>query len=414
MKYKSIILLTLMATLLFSGCSRKTQKTLQGLTEKQLSDILEKPIPQRNNYFAFDILKQVADEKENLVISPFSMSTALAMTYAGARDLTARQMATTLYFSPDHTGFHAEYGTYLQELRQMAGENVQLNIANSLWLQKDSYFLPEYLDAVEANYGSLLFKVDYKANREVVRNNINDWVLEQTGNKISDLIAPGALTEYTRLVLVNAIHFLGKWSSEFNVEKTKKETFFGISGQNSLKDFMFQKGYYNYYENEKIQVVEMPYRGGQYSMALLLPVIDSGIEDMMKNMDAGLFATVMADMSRSHVDLRIPRFEVETAVDLEVVLSEMGMPEAFSRRADFSGMTGTDSLMIDKVIHKAMIEVKEAGTEAAAATAVVMVTKTSIEPEPEKTIIFNANRPFLFVIKDNTYNSIIFIGQVVK
>ena len=379
-----------------------------------IAAIMERPAGERLNYFALDLMRYLSGEDGNYVVSPFSISTALAMTYGGAAGQTAAEMVNTLYFSPEQAAFHSRYGAYLGSLRELAGEQIQLNIANALWAHEGYHFLPAYFELIERHYQTKLNQVNFKGDREAIRLGINSWVFDQTREKIKDLIAPGVLTEDTRLVLVNAIHFYGKWMAEFNKELTRKESFRGIDGQTKETDFMRRTGWYQYAEAPGLQVIDLPYQGGNFSMVVILPEEGADIRNLEKSFGGTQFMRLLDKMERTHVELRLPRFEMETSANLEQLLSEMGMPTAFSLKADFSGMTGDDSLMIDKVIHKAMIDVKEAGTEAAAATAVVMVMKTSIEPEPEKTVMFHADRPFLFFIKDNTHQSILFMGRTAK
>ena len=384
---------------------------MQTHSAAELASIMELPAGERINHFAFDLMRHLSGNNDNYVVSPFSISTALAMTYAGAREQTALEMANALFFDPDQEGFHPAYRDYLLSLQEQAGEHVQLNIANALWVHEAYHFLPGFFSLAETYYQSRLNQVNFRGDREAIRQDINQWVYEQTREKIADLIAPSVLTDDTRLVLVNAIHFLGQWMSVFSEERTRKEIFHGMGGQQAETDFMRRTGYYSYAEDDHMQVIDMPYVGGAFSMVVVLPSKGTDIRGFEDAMNGFSFAQMLSGMERTHVDLRLPRFEMETSADLEVLLSEMGMPTAFSKRADFSGMTGDDSLMIDKVIHKAMIDVKESGTEAAAATAVVMIMKTSIEPEPERTVVFHANRPFVFFIKDNRYNSILFMGR---
>ncbi len=414
MTTNAIKLLTLLMAVLFLACSRNVHKSIQTKSESKTNLIMQQSIPSRNNHFAFHMMRQLPFEDDNFVVSPFSISTALAMTYAGARGQTQMEMASTLFFDDDQQGFHRKYGQYLTTLKELAGDHVQLNIANNLWVQQGYHFLPEYFSTIESNYGTSPAQVNFRGDTEPIRQGINDWVYSQTRERIKDLIAPGILTEDTRMVLVNAIHFLGKWMVEFNKELTRKEIFRGMDGQGKETEFMRRTGYFNYAEHHGMQAIEMLYQGGNYSMVLLLPNKTSDVVSALSTLDGFAFEQIVSAMERTHVDLRLPRFEAETSVNLERLLSEMGMPLAFSKKADFSGMTGDDSLMIDKVIHKAMIEVKESGTEAAAATAVVMIMKTSIEPEPERTVVFHADRPFLFFIKDNTYNNILFMGRMAK
>ncbi len=410
MKPATLFLLTLSACILFFGCSRKGHQSLSGTSQEEIKAIIDKPLAVRNNYFAFDIMREIYSSKENIIFSPISISTALAMTYAGAIGKTAKEMSNTLYFDPDQASFHSEFGDYIKRLKQMTGEKLQINLANSLWAHKGYYFLPEYFKTIEDNYGSVLFQVDYKGDREVIRQDINYWVGEQTRDKIQNLISQGVLTEDTRLVLINAIHFLGNWMAEFNKENTRQQAFYVEKGKQEMTDFMQHKSYYRYFEDSGMQVLEKPYSGGNFSMVILLPAENIDPKTIIHNMDGLQFEHMLTNLQRTHIDLRMPKFEFEYGINLEDMLAKMGMPLAFSLKADFSGMTGHDSLMIDKVIHKAMIDVSETGTEAAAATAIVMITKTSIEPEPERTILFNANRPFVYLIKDNTNNGILFMG----
>jgi serpin B len=373
--------------------------------------IMELPAPQRSNYFAFDLMHNLPFSDSNLVFSPFSISSALAMTYAGARDQTMQEMSATLFFDPDQEAFHPAYGQYLERVKALAGDSIRLNIANRLWAHQGYHFLPAFFELIERHYGSYVREVDFRGPREPIRLDINEWVYRQTEEKIPDLIGQGVLTEDTRLVLVNAIHFYGRWMAEFDKEVTRKDMFHNLDGSGSTADFMRREGTYPYYESERMQAVEIPYQEGNFSMVLVLPSSDMGLVKFEQGFGAPGFSEVMQGLSLEKVLVEVPRFRVETGFNLEEVLAAMGMPRAFSNRAEFSGMTGDDTLKIDKVIHKAMIDVQEAGTEAAAATAVVMIQKTSIDLEEPK--LFKADRPFLFFLKENEYNSILFMGRVV-
>ncbi len=409
---KVLLALTLLSTLVFYGCSRRTQKSLQANEPVLPEGMIEKPLAERNNHFAFSLYRQLPVENENFVMSPFSISSALAMTYAGAREQTAEEMARTLMFHPDQEVFHPEYGEFLQGLREQAGEAIQLNLANSLWVQQDHPFLPGFFELVETRHGALVMPVNYLGDREAIRQDINDWVYEETREKIENLIGPMVLTEDTRMVLVNAVHFFGPWKQEFDPERTSQDYFTGLDGQRSQADFMYASEEFLYYEEEQFQVLSIPYSEDRFSMVLLLPSRDSSLPEVEATLDADRFKNIINRLETRKVNVLLPRFEAESQIDLEEVLAAMGMPRAFSNRADFSGMTGETDLKIDKVIHKAMIEVAEEGTEAAAATAVVMIVKTSVDPE-ERTV-FRADRPFFFAIRDNRYNSVLFMGRVVR
>ncbi len=409
MNYKKhITYLSLLALIAaFAACTHKAKQTDNSMHHEE-----QIPIPMANNKFAFDLLKEIPFEDDNMVVSPFSISTALAMTYTGAREATLEEMAAVMHFDRNQERFHKEYGEYLASLNKLAADNIQLNIANSLWAQEDYHFLDSFFEINKQHYNSETFQVNFQTNREQVRTNINDWVFEETREKIQDLIAPGVLTDDTRLVLVNAIHFFGPWLTEFDPDITRENVFFLQDRQTVMADFMFRSDHFNYYQDEQLQALEIPYSGEDFSMLLVLPGEGIPLQDIEKEMDAEAFARIITEMQHTEVDVFVPKYEAETKLDLEETLMAMGMLKPFNRMADFSGMTGKLDLKIDKVIHQAMIEVAEEGTEAAAATAVVVIRKTSIDPDPRT--VFMANRPFMFFIKDNTHNSILFAGRVMN
>lgn len=415
--YLNITLLFCLAAIIIIvlSCNRKTKNIAKSTSGISLEEIMELPQPLRNNFFAFDLLNAMPDYENNLVISPFSISAALAMTYAGAAGKTEKEMAQTLFFDLNQNEFHPDFSLYITRLREMAGDKVQLNIANNLWAQKDFQFRQEFFDLIELNYGTRLNQVDfYKGDRELIRQEINQWVSEETREKINDLIAQDVLTEDTRLVLVNAIHFFGPWMIEFDRDLSRKDYFTGFDGKKKLTDFMYKADSLPFFQNEQMSALELTYSGGDFSMLIFLPNQDISLQEFEQNFGASEFLSAIRELKLMEVEAIIPKFSIETQVNLEDLLAEMGMPLAFSNKADFSGMTGDTNLKIDKVIHKAMIDVAEEGTEAAAATAVVIIMKTSIEPEPKHRISFKADRPFLYVIKDNRFNSILFIGRQLK
>ncbi len=394
--------------MMLASCSHRAYK--EGTDMDQGTEISK--IAQGNNQFALDLLKEIPYESANMVISPFSISTALAMTYVGARNETLREMAEVMHFDTDQVLFHANFGAYLNALDYSRNDDVQLNIANSIWAQQDYNFLQSFFDIVEDIYDSKTFQVDFRANREVVRKEINDWVYDETREKIEDLIAPGVLTDDTRMVLVNAIHFLGPWLKEFDPEQTRENHFYLQGREFVMADFMHSTDTLPYFEDEGMQLLEIPYSENNFSMVILLPKESLQMEAIEKSLSSDDFENMLNSLESTEIDVFIPKFEAETKLDLEEVLIGMGMAQPFNRYADFSGMTGDLDLKIDKVIHQAMIEVAEEGTEAAAATAVVIIRKTSIDPDPRKAFI--ANKPFLFFIKENQHNSILFAGRVMN
>lgn len=398
------LILTVMAT----GCTPRAyrdNKTMQNETE-------ERPVAQGNNQFAFDLLQEIPFTENNMVVSPFSISTALAMTYTGARNTTMLEMARVMHFDKDQQRFRNNFRDYLVSLQHMASNDVQLNVANSLWAQEDYHFLEQFFEINKNYFNSETFLVNFETNREQVRKEINDWVYEETREKIKDLIVPGVLTEDTRLVLVNAIHFFGPWLTEFNPDNTRENIFYVSEAERVMADFMHRTDTLAYAENDKLQALELPYAGKDFSMLVLLPKHGTSLEEIHEILDPDYYNKIIGEMQKQEVDVFLPKFEAETKFDLEDVLMKMGMVDPFTRRADFSGMTGDLELKIDKVIHQAMIEVAEEGTEAAAATAVVIIRKTSIDPDPRT--VFMANRPFIFFIKDNQHHSILFAGRVMN
>lgn len=419
-KMKKISIYLLLAVfgtslILMGSCNKKNKLLVNTASGKNMEEVMELPLPQRNNLFAIDLLKAIPEYKENFIISPFSISSALAMTYAGAEGLTRDEMMATLYFDPEQEQFHPEFSAYMMRLRELAGDKVQLNIANNLWAQQGYHFLPGYFDLLQRNYGTTLNEVDfYRGDRQRIRQDINQWVYKETREKISDLIPQGVLTEDTRLVLANAIHFYGPWAVEFDKDMTRQDYFTSISGERQLTDFMFRTDKLPYFANEKMEAIELAYDGSDFSMVIFLPRRDISLQELEETLTGEEFVAALAGLQEKEADVIIPKFKAETKTDLEDLLALMGMPLAFSNRADFSGMTGKTDLKIDKVIHKAMIEVAEEGTEAAAATAVVIVRKTAIMPGQEPKIQFKADRPFLYFIKDNRFNSILFMGRQLK
>ena len=365
-----------------------------------------KVVSQGINKFSFDLYKKLKDKnkEENLFYSPASISIALAMTYAGARGDTEKQMANVLNFTLPQDRLHPAYSKLIENLK--SNKDYELSIANALWLQKDYKYLQEFLNIMKKYYKGGFNEVDFEANPEDARIKINNWVSKETKEKIKDLLNPKDITSLTRLVLTNAIYFKGKWQTEFNKKSTKDEDFYLINGQKTKVKMMYQKNTFNYYENDDLQLLEMPYKGDNVSMVIILPKAGKfkTVEDMM---DEKKLQEWIKSATKTEVETYIPRFKFTQRFDLSKVLSDMGMKDAFSPAADFSGINGEKDLYITKVIHKAFVEVNEEGTEAAAATAVVIDTKALIEE-----LVFKADHPFIFLIRDKEMGSILFMGRV--
>jgi len=366
-------------------------------------------IVEGNNTFALDLYAQLKEEEGNLFFSPYSISTALAMTYAGARSDTALQMAQVLHFNLLQNDLHPAFSNLSQGLSTAPGESgYQLDIANALWGQQGYPFLKEFLSLIKQSYGGGFFEVDFGAT-ERARQTINHWVEEKTENKIKELLLKGDIDALTTLVLTNAIYFKGYWSSKFKTENTKDIPFKLTTGEESNTPTMYQKSKFNYAENDMIQILEMPYIGDKLSMVILLPKEKGTIKQLENRLTVENLKNWLLMLRSQEVNVWIPKFKTTSRFYLEESLKQMGMPDAFSLPpADFSGITGINDLFINKVIHKAFVDVNEEGTEAAAATAVVMTKGISMAKA------FKADHPFIFMIRDKHSGSILFLGRIMN
>jgi len=366
-------------------------------------------IAQGNNAFALDLYQQLRAEDGNLFFSPYSLSSALAMTYAGARGDTEAQMSAALHYTLPQTQLHPAFNALDLALNTPSSQGAAftLRTANSLWGQDDFTFLPAFLDTLAQNYGAGLQLVDYKdeAARERARQAINDWVAGQTEDKIQDLIAEGILTQDTRLVLANAIYFQGDWERPFNPE-SPQGNFTLLSGESVSVTMMSRRAETLYVDGEGYQAVALPYQGGRAEMLVIVPA-PGEFETFEQSLTAARLSEIAASLQPSDVKLYLPRFSFETELALAEPLAALGMTDAFDPlRADFSAMTGAPDLVIKHVIHKAIVAVDELGTEAAAATGIVM----EIVSMPQEV---RADRPFLFAIRDTDTGAVLFLGRVV-
>jgi len=369
-----------------------------------------------NSAFAFELYQALKGEEGNLFYSPYSISLALAMTYAGARNETAEQMADTFQFMLEQDRLHPAFNWLDAELARRGegaegkdGEGFRLNIVNAIWGQKDYEFLPDFLDVLAENYGAGLRILDFITETEASRLAINQWVSDQTEGRIKDLIPQGAIDALTRLVLTNAIYFNAAWENPFNEDMTADGPFYLLDGGQVSVPRMKQTEAFGYTEGEGYQAVELLYDGCELSMVILLPEADK-FEAFEEGLQAQQVDAIINDLQNTLVTLTIPRFEFDAEFSLKDTLAEMGMPIAFSGGADFSGMTGNRELFISDVVHKAFVAVDEAGTEAAAATAVIMPGSAAPEPPVEVTI----DRSFIFLIRDIETGAILFVGRVLN
>ena len=369
-----------------------------------------------NTAFALDLYQQLRTKDSNLFYSPYSMSLALAMTYAGAAGETERQMAETLHFGLPQSRLHPAFNSLALELAERGrgaqgkdGEGFRLNIVNATWGQKDYEFLDSFLDVLAEDYGAGLRLVDFIGAPEKSRVTINDWVSQQTEDRIKDLIPQGLINELTRLVLTNAIYFNAAWASPFSENATSDGVFKLLDGGEVTVPMMRQTESFGYAEGDGYQAVELPYDGNELSMVILLP--EAGrFGNFEASLDSARLDEVLGALNYRQVDLTMPKFEFETELGLKVTLSDMGMPLAFTPDADFSGMTGHRELFITEVVHKAFVSVDEAGTEAAAATAVI-VGLTAVPVSP---VVVNIDRPFIFLIRDIETGAVLFLGRILN
>ncbi len=405
----AMIAFVLSVSLLLLGCS-STQAPPRaddsGATPEAARDVVE-----ANNRFAFDLYSRYKPEEGNVFFSPYSISTALAMTYEGARGKTAEEMKAAFYFPEDAEERRAGYAKIYNRLNE-GGKEYTLRTANALWAQKDYTFLEEYFSTIKNYYGGGVTNLDFKAETEKSRVTINNWVEDQTNDKIKDIIPLGMLTRDTRLVLTNAIYFKGKWVLQFDEKKTVEDDFH-VTSVNNVKVQMMslsgEKAKFDYAENDDLQMIELPYQGDELSMTILLPK-KNDISVAENYLDAQKMSSLQEMKSERQVRLYLPRFKFDTKYFMAEDLKEMGMPTAFSDVADFSGMTGKNDLQISEVIHQAFVEVNEEGTEAAAATVVIM-DKISAGP-PNQIPVFNADHPFIFMITEKVSGNILFMGRV--
>ena len=386
-------------------------------TDVELMDLVS-----GNSAFAFDLYSALGKTDGNLFYSPYSISLALAMTYAGARGETESQMAETLHYLLAHDRLHPTFNALDLELASR-GEGAQgkddkgfrLNIANAVWGQEDYDFLETFLDVLAESYAAGVGPMDFREAPEESRVAINDWVAARTEDRIKDLIPQDAIDELKRLVLTNAIYFNAPWLYPFDERSTRTLPFHLLDGNSIDVPMMGQTIGYGYAMGDGYRAVDLLYDGKELSMTILLP--DRGrFREFEESLDAALVSRILEDIEREDVQLAMPKFEFESQFRLAETLKEMGMPNAFDdKTSDFSGMDGRSCLagdhpclLISKVIHKAFVSVDEEGTEAAAATSVV-VRVASAGPEPKRVIV---DRPFIFLIRDQATEAILFVGRI--
>jgi len=374
--------------------------------EPESAGIPMRALVDANTRFAWDIYAQLREREGNLFLSPYSISIAIAMTSGGARGETLRQINDTLRF-PDHLQQSARQ---LIDAIQGDGQRpFELHTANSLWGQEGYPFEQPFLELLADAYRSELFAVDFGADPEAARNTINDWVEEQTNDKIQDLIPAQLLSRLTTLVLVNAIYFKAGWRTPFNERATREEPFHLPSGDSIPVPTMHALQTLRHTSKSGFAALELPYKKDELSMLVLVPEAVDGLPALEAKMDASLLKDALESLQRKQVSVALPKFKYDAKFELADTLAAMGMPDAMKLGvADFTGITRRDDVAISNVVHQAYVEVNEVGTEAAAATGVVLGRTAA----PRTDVEFRADRPFLFLIREHATGSVLFLGRV--
>jgi len=370
----------------------------------------QNPVVKSINSTGIEIYKLLPENK-NLFISPLSLNSALAMTYEGAKEKT--EMAFNKFMSIENKKlFTDKYLNFNQNLNELG--NIELTQANAVWVQKKYEIEPEYINILNKNFEAGFKHVDFKntRKREKTRTQINSWVARKTNQKIKDLLKKDMLKKGTRMVLTNAIYFKSAWDQNFKESATRKDSFFTTKTNTTQADFMNKTMRLRYRETNSYQVVELPYKGNDAAMYIFLPKFIEGLSTVEKELNTDILHSFEENSAYETVELSIPKFKIEYETELSDVLKKSALEVAFTNDANFSGINKNNELKISKIIHKAFINVDEQGTEAAAATAVVLMRKTSVGSFNPK--IFKANHPFFFLITEKRHNSILFMGRVVN
>jgi len=364
------------------------------------------------NAFTTASYKQLTGGDANLILSPFNIATALSMVLAGARGRTAGEIQSVLRLHYDST-YDAALGALLAGLAKTGNTGAnELHTANGLWVQKGFAIQPAFENTLANNYHAPLTPLDFVANPEASRSQINRWTEEKTKEKIQNLLPVGSIDPQTRLVLTSAIYFYGTWQDPFSASRTQPAPFTLPAGATAQADFMNQTAHFGYAETPSIQILEMRYAGDGFAFDVLLPKTPTGLPDLEKSLTPEDLTGWLGKLTPQNVQVSLPKFRVESQFSLRKALAAMGMPTAFTGKADFSGIDPKRGLAISEVVHKAFVAVAEQGTEAAAATAVTM--RALAMRMPEQPVVFRADHPFIFLIRDTASGAVLFIGRLVN
>jgi serpin B len=418
-------ILSIITVLILAGCSQPGNQPVNATvaqsnkpreTAPAVNPAATNGLVDGNSAFAFNLYQALQDTDGNLFYSPYSISEALAMTYGGARGDTEKQMASALQFQLAQADLHPAFNNIDLQLAQRGqgakgsdSKGFRLHVVNTIWGQQGFSFLPAYLDLLAQNYGAGLHLLDFIKSAEQSRQTINQWVSDQTEAKIKDLLPQGSIDESTRLVLTNAIYFNAAWQSQFKPAATVDGKFHLLTGKDVDVRMMNQTESIGYAQGSDYQAVEIPYDGRELSMVVLLPQAEQ-FKAFESSLTSQQVDEIVKSIKNQQVALSMPKFKIESQFGLKDTLSSMGMPVAFTDRADFSGMDGKTDLKISDVVHKAYVSVDENGTEAAAATGVIVGT-TAMPAEPVKVTI---DHPFIFFIRDIQTGTILFIGRTME
>lgn len=379
------------------------------------------------NAFSLDLYRRTIDVDQNHFLSPASVSVAMGLAYRGARGVTALELEKALHFGRPPQDYLRVNGQVLDTM-SFAGPRRELRTANAVWLQNDLPLLPDFERELTTFAKAGLQRVDFRGNAKVARLTVNGWVAERTRDKIKDLLQPDDVTDQTRTILVNAIYWKGAWASEFDKHQTKPEHFTSLTGGQAILPLMHQRSDFQVIERDGIKAILLPYVGHEVEMAVFLPNAIKDLPKFENKLTAGRLSNWLKDLAsadRQETILTMPKMHLEWRQDLKSPLAAMGAPTAFSEDADFSGVAtfpypGADpleiGLKIAHVIHKTYLDVDESGSEAAAATAVVMdvIVTGARRPAPPPPFIFRADKPFLFLLRDRRTGLILFMGRYVK
>jgi serpin B len=365
-----------------------------------------------NASFALDLYQREKSKADNLFFSPYSISVALAMTWAGARGKTELEMARVLHFTLPQADVPRAFAGLEERLQEIEKrKNVQLSVANSLWCERKYSFRETFLELNRKHYRAEVRLVDFVANAEAARQEINAWVERKTQDKIRDLLKPDQVSPLTALVLCNAIYFKGKWLAQFDPKATKTEPFFVTPARTTNVPMMSQKLKFRCKVAADLVLFALPYTGKDLSLVVLLPKTLDGLDSLENQLGSAKlqeWLSALADAPESEATVFLPRFKLNCRLELKDDLVAMGMPSAFGPGADFSGMSRANDLFISAVVHQAFVDVNEEGTEAAAATAVVMSRSASAN----RPLVLRVDHPFVFLICERQTGNILFLGRV--